>query len=136
MTIKEAIHTLLRGECEKDAGKAKEARGDIDALEEISKRYLRCESCGNEIDKIELTFARQDGRKESGTFPLHDWNATGFHFDVNNAMINNVGKPEVVRCPHCKKTPFGDMKVSVCQCTRIVCTLPLDFDQKSLDKSS
>lgn len=126
MTIKEAIHTLLHSEGEKDAGKAKEARSmGIDALIEISKKYPLCESCGNELNEFEITFARHDGKKETGTFRIRDdWNGKRFSLVVNNMMIKNAGNPVSVRCPHCKKAPFRDMKVNLYPCTIVGCTLP------------
>lgn len=132
MTIKEAIHTLLHSEGEKDEEKAKQARHmGIDALEEISKRYPRCENCGNEINKLELTFVRQDGRKENGVFPLRDVRNSGsLSLVANNVMIKNVGKPEGVRCPHCKKVPFEDMEVHIYPCTLILCTAPSLIETK------
>ena len=132
MTIKEAIHTLLHSEGEKDEEKAKQARHmGIDALEEISKRYPRCKNCDNEINKLELTFVRQDGRKENGVFPLRDvWDSGSLSLVANNVMIKNVGKPEGVRCPHCKKVPFEDMEVHIYPCTRILCTAPSLIETK------
>ena len=86
---------------------------------------MKCEECGQEIDRVMIRRFSHDGTDYELAAPLEETDEDAVWFLTDQAWtdyeLSEEEQMDGLRCPHCGKFPFKHKEVQVYTEVRVVC---------------